>query len=61
MPGVIGSGLTPHLAAQICGVSAKLNHSNSIPHIGAKPIFAARARTRFSVWRGQIGDGVWSG
>ena len=61
MPGVIGCGLTPHLAAQVCGVSRKLNHSNSMPAITEKPIFSARARTRFRVWRGQIGDGVWSG
>ena len=58
MPGVSGSGLTPPLAANDCGVSRKLNHSNSMPHIGAKPAFAARASTRFSSWRGQIGDGA---
>ena len=55
MPGVIGVGPTPCFAAQLCGVSAKLNHSNSMPHIAAKPSFSARFSTRFSVWRGQIG------
>ena len=55
MPGVTGVGSTPFFAAQLCGVSAKLNHSNSRPHIGLKPSLLARARTRFSVWRGQIG------
>ena len=34
MPGVIGSGPTPFFAAHDCGVSVKLNHSNSMPHIG---------------------------
>ena len=33
MPGVIGVGPTPFFAAQLCGVSAKLNHSNSMPAI----------------------------
>ena len=47
MPGVIGSGPTPFLAAHDCGVSAKLNHSNSMPHMGMKPSFSARANTRF--------------
>ena len=60
MPGVSGVGPTPCLAAQLCGVSMKLNHSNSIPAITVKPIFSARFSTRFRVWRGQIGDGVWS-
>ena len=32
-----------------------------MPVITEKPIFSARARTRLRVWRGQIGDGVWSG
>jgi hypothetical protein len=35
-----GLGPTPRLAAQLCGVSAKLNHSNSMPAIGAKPSFS---------------------
>ncbi len=61
MPGVIGSGPTPFLAAQLCGVSAKLNHSNSMPAIGSTPSFSARLSTRFSVWRGQIGDGAPAG
>ena len=60
-PGVIGVGPTPCLASQVCGVSRKLNHSNSMPHIALKPIFSARLRTRFRVWRGQIGDGAPSG
>ena len=42
MPGVSGSGPTPCLAAQLCGVSAKLNHSNSMPAIASKPSFSAR-------------------
>ncbi len=58
MPGVTGVGSTPFFAAQLCGVSAKLNHSNSSPHIGWKPSLPARAMTRFSVWRGQIGYGL---
>ena len=37
MPGVSGVGSTPFFAAQLCGVSAKLNHSNSSPHIGCMP------------------------
>ena len=52
MPGVMGSGPTPFLAAQLCGVSAKLNHSNSMPVIACRPSFSARFSTRFSVWRG---------
>src|SRR3990167_8228482 len=31
MPGVKGVGATPFLAAQLCGVSKKLYHSNSMP------------------------------
>ena len=58
MPGVIGSGRRRSWRPSVCGVSRKLNHSNSMPAITAKPIFSARASTRFSVWRGQIGDGV---
>ena len=58
MPGVIGSGATPFFAAQLCGVSAKLNHSNSTPHIGCTPSFSARFNTRFSVCRGQTGYGL---
>ena len=42
MPGVTGSGPTPFFAAQLCGVSAKLNHSNSMPAIGITPSFSAR-------------------
>jgi hypothetical protein len=41
-------GPTPRLAAQLCGVSAKLNHSNSMPAMAAKPSFSARASTRLS-------------
>ena len=55
MPGVIGSGPTPFLSAQLCGVSAKLKNSNSSEHIGWKPSFAARASTRFSTWRPSSG------
>ena len=55
MPGVIVLGPTPCLAAQLCGVSAKLNHSNSMPAIGAKPSFSARCSTRLSVCRGHTG------
>jgi hypothetical protein len=55
MPGVIGSGGAPFLAAQVCGVSRKLNHSNSMPVITWKPSFSARASTRFSVCRGHSG------
>ena len=57
MPGVSGVGSTPFFAAQLCGVSAKLNHSNSSPHIGCTPSFSARLRTPFSNCRGQIGNG----
>ena len=56
--GVIVWGATPCLAAQVCGVSRKLNHSNSMPLMTEKPIFSARFKTRFKVWRGQIGEGV---
>ena len=35
-------GWVYRLSAQLCGVSAKLNHSNSIPHIGRTPSFSAR-------------------
>ena len=52
MPGVSTSGATPFLAAQLCGVSTKLNHSNSMPVMTWKPIFSARLSTRFSAWRG---------
>ena len=57
MPGVSGVGSTPFLAAQLCGVSRKLNHSNSRPHIGCRPSFSARLSTRRSVCRGQAGCG----
>ena len=53
MPGVSVSGPTPFLAAQLCGVSRKLNHSYSMPVITWKPSFSARFSTRFKVWRGQ--------
>ena len=48
MPGVIGVGPTPCLSAHDCGVSAKLNHSNSMPHITVNPSFSARLSTRFN-------------
>ena len=41
-----GVGPTPCLSAHDCGVSLKLNHSNSSPHIGMTPSFSARASTR---------------
>ena len=52
MPGVRLVGPTPRLSAQLCGVSAKLNHSNSMPVIASTPSFSARRSTRLSVWRG---------
>jgi len=61
MPGVSGSGATPLLAAQLCGVSRKLNHSNSMPAMTLKPSFRARASTRLSDCRGQSGCGLPSG
>ena len=61
MPGVIGSGATPSLAAHVCEVSRKLNHSYSIPVITWKPSFSARWSTRFKVWRGHTAYGVPSG
>ncbi len=58
MPGVSVVGPTPFLSAHDCGVSMKLNHSNSIPHIGITPSFSARFSTRFSTCRGQIPSGT---
>ena len=57
MPGVIGSGACPFLAAHVAGVSRKLKNSYSAPIIALKPIFSARASTPFSSWRGQAGWG----
>ena len=57
MPGVIGSGGWPFFSAQVCGVSRKLNHSNSMPVMTWKPSFSARLSTRFKVWRGHSGCG----
>jgi len=53
MRGVMGSVQTPFFAAQLCGVSAKSNHSNSIPVMVCKPSFSACLNTRFKVWRGR--------
>src|SRR6218665_2568445 len=61
MPGVIGSGPTPCLAAQLCALSLKLNHSNSMPASTVKPSFSARLSTRFKVWRGHSACGLPSG
>jgi hypothetical protein len=55
---VIVVGATPFFSAQDWGVSEKLNHSYSIPHIAVKPSFSARFSTRFSTCRGQIGSGT---
>ncbi|MCC2632514.1 MAG: hypothetical protein K0S48_400 [Ramlibacter sp.] len=57
MPGVMGSGGWPFFCAQVCGVSRKLNHSNSMPVITWKPSFSARASTRLSTCRGHSGCG----
>ena len=58
MPGVRFCGPTPFFAAQLSGVSWKLNHSNSMPAIGSTPSFSARLSTRLSVWRGHTAKGV---
>ena len=55
MPGVRLVGPTPFFSAQVCVVSRKLNHSNSMPAIGTTPSFSARFSTRFKVWRGHTG------
>ncbi len=55
MPGVRVCGPTPFFAAQLSGVSLKLNHSNSMPAIGSTPSFSARFSTRLSVCRGHTG------
>ena len=49
MPGVRGVGPTPFLLSHECAFSKKLNHSNSMPHMGFTPILAARFKTFFKV------------
>ena len=57
MPGVIGSGPTPFFAGPAL---RRLGEVEPLElHAGtsaAKPSFSARASTRFSIWRGQIGE-----
>ena len=45
------------LAARLWGVSWKLNHSNSRPHLAVYPALAARATTFLRSWRGQTASG----
>ena len=59
MPGVSGSRRRrPSLPPRLCGVSRKLNHSNSSPPSAAKPELLGAREHALQHWRGQTASGV---